>query len=196
MRIGPKYGYFPNPAKCVLIVKDPKSEKEAEELFGEYNMEFTTGNRHLGAVLGSTQSKVEFVTTKVDQWVDDVKQLANIAISEPQAAYTGYCSGIQHRWTFFQRTIPGISELMRPLEREIRETLIPALVGRQVSNEEREITALPVRYGGLGIKKPGDDCDPEYQASKEITKELKDAIILQAIDFRNLPTLEKRKKRG
>ena len=48
----------------------PKSEKEAEELFGEYNMEFTTGNRHLGAVLdnitllGSTISKVEFVTKK------------------------------------------------------------------------------------------------------------------------------------
>ena len=78
----------------------PKSEKEAEELFGEYNMEFTTGNRHLGAVLdnitllGSTISKVEFVTKKVNQWVDDVEQLANIAISEPQAAYTGYCSGI------------------------------------------------------------------------------------------------------
>ena len=84
MRIGPKYGYFPNPAKCVLIVKDTKSEKEAEELFGKYNMEFTTGNRNLGAVLGSTQSKVEFVTKKVDQWVDDVKQLANIAISGPK----------------------------------------------------------------------------------------------------------------
>ena len=48
-----------------------------------------------------------------------------------------------------------------------------ALVGRQVSGEEREITALPVRYGGLGIKKPEDDCDPEYQASKEIAKALK-----------------------
>ena len=52
----------------------PKLEKEAEELFGEYNMEFTTGNRHLGAVLGSTQSKVEFVTQ--NEWVDDVKELA------------------------------------------------------------------------------------------------------------------------
>ena len=35
MRIGPKYGYFPNPAKCVLIVKDPQLKKEAEELFGQ-----------------------------------------------------------------------------------------------------------------------------------------------------------------
>ena len=34
----------------------------------------------------------------------------------------------------------------------------------------------------------------EYQASKEITRELKDAIILQAVDFKDLPTLEKRKK--
>ena len=109
-----------------------------------YLDEFTTGNRHLGAVLGSTQSKVEFVTKKVEGWVDDVKQLAQIATSEPQAAYTGYCNGIQHRWTFFQRTIPGISDLMVPLENVMRRTLIPALVGRQVSDEEREITALPV----------------------------------------------------
>ena len=41
-------------------------------------MELTTGNRHLGAVLGSTQSKVEFVTKKVEEWVEDVKQLAKI----------------------------------------------------------------------------------------------------------------------
>ena len=59
-------------------------------------------------------------------------------------------------------------------------------MGRQVSDEEREITALPVRYEGLGNKKPEDDCDPEYQAcdpeyqaSKDITKELKDSIILR-----------------
>ena len=196
MRIGPKYGYFPNPAKCVLIVKNPKLEKEAEELFGKYNMEFTTGNRHLGAVLGSTQSKVEFITQKVEEWVDDVKQLAKIATSEPQAAYTGYCNGIQYRWTFFQRKIPGISELMTPLENEIRRTLIPALVGRQVSDEERQITALPVRFGGLGIKKPEDDCDAEYKASKKITEELKEAIIIQAVNFnfKNISALEKKKK--
>ena len=84
---------------------------------------------------------------------------------------------------------------MRPLENEIRRTLIPALVGRQVSDEEREISALPVRFGGLGIKKPEDDCDHEYHASKEITKELKEAIILQAVEFKNLPALEQRKKK-
>ena len=67
---------------------------------------------------------------------------------------------------------------MTPLENEIRRTLIPALVGRQVSDEERQITALPVRFGGLGIKKPEDDCDAEYKASKKITEELKEAIII------------------
>ena len=80
------------------------------------------------------------------------------------------------------------------LENEIRRTLIPALVGRQVSDEEREISALPVRFGGLCIKKPEDGCDHEYHASKEITKELKEAIILQAVEFKNLPALEQRKK--
>ena len=45
------------------------SGNSAEVLFAEYkiNMEFTTGNRHLGSVVVSTQSKVELVTKKVDQ---------------------------------------------------------------------------------------------------------------------------------
>ena len=65
-----------------------------------------------------------------------------------------------------------------------------------MSDEERQITALPVRFGGLGIKKPEDDCDAEYKASKKIAEELKEAIIIEAVNFnfKNISALEKKKK--
>ena len=53
---------------------------------------------------------------------------------EPQAAYSAYISGIQHRWKFVQRTVPNISEAMEPLEHEIRQKLLPKMLGREISD--------------------------------------------------------------
>ena len=51
----------------------------------------------------------------------------------------------------FQRTVADASELFEPLENAIKDQLIPALVGREVSDAERQILALPLRHGGLGL---------------------------------------------
>ena len=60
---GPKYGYFPHPSKCVIIVKDQQTKERAEELIGRYGVEVTcSGQRHLGAIIGSQQYKKEYVT--------------------------------------------------------------------------------------------------------------------------------------
>ena len=50
-----------------------------------------------------------FVSEKVNLWVQDIEQLAGIAIEEPQAAYTAFVKSISHRWVFLQRTIPGVA---------------------------------------------------------------------------------------
>ena len=48
--IRPKYGYNPNPRKCILIAKNKDTHLEAQELFNECGIEITTeGKRHLGA---------------------------------------------------------------------------------------------------------------------------------------------------
>ena len=39
--------------------------------------------------------------------------------------------------------------------------------------------ALPVRYGGLGIPKPNESCNFEYEASVKITRPLSEAIMKQ-----------------
>ena len=53
------------------------------------------------------------------------------------------------------------------------------MVGREISDLEREVLALPIRYGGLGIQNPVKTSDREYHASDCITHELQDLIIAQ-----------------
>ena len=74
---------------------------------------------------------------------------------------------------------------MEPLEKAIRERLIPALVGPHfISDELRDIFALPSRSGGLGIQIPHRECDFEYQNSLIMTSQLTDAIFNQNRQFR------------
>ena len=104
--------------------------------------------------MGTTEFREEYVSNKVSKWVEDVKNLALIAKSEPQNAYAVFTKAIAHRWTYVQRTIPEIGHLFAPLEAAIYDHLIPALVGRAITPQERKMVALPVRYGGLGIHNP------------------------------------------
>jgi hypothetical protein len=87
--------------------------------------------------------------------------------------------GLAHRWTFFQRTIKNISNYFIPLEETIRNTFLPALLGRGISEEQRKIIALPLRYGGLAIQNPVLTSDKEFQASNVITDEVQRLIYNQ-----------------
>ena len=163
-RIGPSYGYFPKPSKTVVIVKRPEDLAEAEALFKPLGIKVTNdGERHLGAMVGTQQFRDEYVKRKVSHWVKDVEDLAEIAVEEPQVAYCGFVKALAHRWTFVQRTIADTTHLFQPLEDAIREKLIPSLIGREVSDVERRLLALPVRFGGLAIQNPVNTADREYK---------------------------------
>ena len=182
---GPKYGYFPLASKTVLIVK-PQHEELAKTIFGGSGVKITTsGERHMGAVIGSTTFKEEYINQKVLKWVQDVEQLAEIAKDEPQAVYSSYTKAIAHRWSYVQRTIPNTSHLFAPLESEIREKLIPSLVGRNISDIERRILGLPIRLGGMGITDPTKTAEHEFYASNMITRSLTRIIYNQEGDLSN-----------
>ena len=174
--VGPKYGYFPLANKTVLIVKEEHLTK-AQEAFGTSGVKITTsGERHMGAVIGNNVFKEQYIAQKITKWVEDVEALADIAKDEPQAVYASYTKAISHRWTYVQRTIPNIGHMFAPLETCIREKLIPSLVGRKISDIERNILALPVRKGGIGIANPVTTSDHEFSASIAITRNLTDII--------------------
>jgi hypothetical protein len=77
---------------------------------------------------------------------------------------------------FLMRTTPGIEDLLQPLEEAIAQEFIPAITGREVSDEIRELLALPPRLGGLGIVLPTLKSAEEFEASKAITKALVETI--------------------
>ena len=182
--MGPKYGYFPKASKCVLILKDESLVTQANALFSGTGITITCrGERHLGAVVGQESFKNEYVDQKIKKWIQDIKDLAYVANDEPQAAMSAYVKSICHRWVFLQRTVPGIRDNFIPLEECIRHTLIPALIGRQVSDVERQIISLPVRLGGLGIADPTETAEREYEASVKITEDLANLIFLQKQDL-------------
>ncbi len=152
MEVGPKFGYFPNASKTVLIVKGIENLAKAKSVFKDTEIHVTVeGDRHLGAVLGSEAFKQEYVKRKVEGWIKDINELAEVAKEEPQIAYSAFTKGLSSRWCYVQRTVEGISELFIPLEEAIRNNLIPAILGRKVTDIERDILAFSFRYSGLGM---------------------------------------------
>ena len=110
--------------------------------------------------------KEKYVSEKIIKWVEDVEELARLAVDEPQAVYSCYTKAISHRWSYVQRTIPGIRHLFIPLEEAIKEKLIPAIIGRKISDVERKIFAVPVRMGGMNILNPVETAETEYESSR------------------------------
>ena len=187
--LGPKYGYHPKASKTVLIVKDPDMLEYANEIFVDTGVTIDIeGERHLGAVIGSESYKAEYITKKVEKWIQDIEQLTEIGKDEPQLALTGYTKALCMRWSFVQRTISGVKDHFQPLEDAIREKLIPAIVGRKVSDIERRILALPVRYGGIGLQNPTETSELEYETSVATTMNLTKVIYNQDTNFDNLDT--------
>ena len=169
---GPPLEYYLNSKKCWLVVK-PEKEGRAKEMFAGTGIKITTeGRKHLGAALGSRSYLEQYVGSKEEDWVGEVTRLAEFARSQPQASYAAFTFGLRHRWTYFMRSLPDIENLLQPLERAFSEVLIPSLIGRNCSEAERNLVALPVRMVGLGLINPSDNADVEYSASIRVSAPL------------------------
>ena len=176
---GPDLGYYPNAKKCWLITK-PDKKDHAKAIFEGTAINISTqGQKHLGAALGSRAYLEEYVDGKVEEWVSQVVKLAEYATSNPQVCYAAFTFGLCHRWTYFLRTLPDIEDLLEPLERAIADVLIPSITDHHCTKEERDLVALPVRRGGLGLINPSHDAASQFKVSTKITAPLVEKIIAQ-----------------
>jgi hypothetical protein len=193
--IGPRYGYYPKPSKCILLAK-PDRVEQARKVFKGSGIDIktegakdsgveiiTTGTRHLGAAVGTDDFKHSYIKKKVDAWIACVKTLATIANSEPHAAYSAYTHCLQTQWGFLCRSMPGVPALFQPLEDAIRTLFIPALLRREVNDRERDLLSLPARMGGLGILKPIDDCLISHNNSIYVSAPLVRLVQRQEFEF-------------
>ena len=87
------------------------------------------------------------------------------------------------KWTYFLHTLPNVSDFFQSLESIIIQEFIPAVTGRFVSDLERDLFALPVWMGGLGLCNPSTIADFEYTSSVSVTSSLIHEIIQQRMCF-------------
>ena len=177
LEMGPDYGYYANSPKTWLLVKEDTYE-EAMQVFGATNIRITSsGWKYLGTTIGNEEFKSAYVRANVEEWKTELEKLADIAASQPQAAYCALNQGLKHRWSYLSRTTENISELLQPIEETLRQKVIPEITGKSNINDiERKLFALPARLGGLGFDIPTEIADQLYATSTAISQPLKDAI--------------------
>ena len=163
---GAKYGYYVNPGKSWLILKNETDLNKANDLFQDLEIQITTeGHRLLGAVIGAESFKEEYVANLVSTWCLELKKLSSIAISQPQPAFSAFTLGYRHIFTYYLRTIPNIADLLRTLEDLIATQLLPSILGQDIWKIDRETFALPTRCGGLGIPCHHEEAEFEFNTS-------------------------------
>ena len=119
-QLGPTFGYYPNAKKSWVIAKPDKVDL-ARELFKNTDVQVTDeGQRHLGAVIGSMTFRKKYIQEKVGYWISEIEKLAEIAKTEPHAAYTAFTFGLKQKWNYISRTIPGVGSMLQPMEKCIK----------------------------------------------------------------------------
>ena len=153
---------------------------QAKKMFANTGVQITAeGSRCLGAAIGSTNFKKDYLMKKVNTWLAELNSLVAIAKSQPQAAYSVFTQGLKHKWSFICRTMKDAATALASLEKALASSLIPnTLCDRDIGSEERCVMSFPCRDGGLGLINP-TTLSTLYQASLTITAPLVAKIIHQ-----------------
>jgi hypothetical protein len=177
---GQKFGYYVNESKSWLILKDETLLNTAKNVFCNSAIKFTTeGKRHLGAVLGSDNFRKQYTEEKVSEWCAEVEKLSEYAKSQPQAAFSAFIHGEIHKFTYFMRTIPEMETYLEQLDDVITNRFIPTLFESLITEQDRKLFSLPIRFGGLGIPYLIEKAQEHYSASQKMTASLVAIIVMQ-----------------
>ena len=101
---------------------------------------------HLVASIGSNEFRIKYVTEKVSEWCEELKPLPNFVKS-----YAAFCFGEQNKYSYFVRTIQSMNELMKPVDKVIQNNLLPSIIGKTITENQRRLYSLPTNSGVLGI---------------------------------------------
>ena len=76
---GPDFGYYPKPAKTILIIKDT-SQMQSTQKLKDGGIKITEqGERYLGSVIRTESFRKQYIKNKVEEWGKDLQLLSNYA---------------------------------------------------------------------------------------------------------------------
>jgi hypothetical protein len=178
VELGPAFGYYPEPLKSILVVKEV-NKAAATEYFADLGFTVVTGHRYLGGFLGANEDLQAWLKDKASTWEHAVGELAGIAPKYPQTAYTGLQKSLQNEWQFVQCVKPGIGDHFHGVEVALATKFLPALFGESIDDDgdpRRILASLPVKHAGLTIPNPTDSASSCYEASTLVCSHLTAAV--------------------
>ena len=90
-------------------------------------------------------------------WISEITTLSWIRCDSTSSVICGIHIGLKNRWIYFLRTLADIQDWLETLESAISRVFTPAITDRLFGQLDRDILALPVRLGGLGVANPSSD---------------------------------------
>jgi hypothetical protein len=118
----------------------------------------------------------------VADWEVELENLAEIAKSEPQAAYIGLTKAYRSKFTYFMRTIDSFDSYVSPIDDLLNEKFLPAIFDEEAPFQRplSDLFTLPIKVGGLGVPNLKNESKTQYEASKAITRTHVQSIVMQA----------------
>ena len=178
--LGKLYGYHVNVDKTVLLVKPGLVEK-AQQIFQSTGVLIVAeGTRYLGSAIGEHQFGHLYLQQKVADWVEELDHLAEMASTEPQAAYAALSHGLRGRWNYILRTLRADPDDLVQMDSVLTKWVLHAITGHHTFVEDEiSLLQLPARLGGIGFPSIKDIAVQEFDASKRITSAQVSEICLQ-----------------
>ena len=98
------WDYFPELSKSFVVI-DEHCRYEAEALFQGLGVYILTGHGYLEGFIGDLNQRNVFVEKKVNNLVNHFRVFSDIALTQPQLAYTDVTRSLQHELTFLLRIV-------------------------------------------------------------------------------------------
>jgi hypothetical protein len=147
---GPARGYFPEPAKSILISGSNLSEASQEQL-SEFHFKRHAGHRYVGSFIGTAEARQAWLEPQIAKWIRGIESLSRVARRFPQTAYAGLVKSLQMEWQYLQQVTPGAADSFIPVEEALHSSFIPALLEESEAGvaKLRALLQLSVRQAGM-----------------------------------------------
>ena len=150
------------------------------------NVTFVCGHAYLGGFVWSQRLKKAWLEEKVEVWSRAVETLGAIARHYPQDVHAAVTISLQNEWQYVQRVVLNSAPFFAPLERAIREHLLPPLLSihkGDIDGDFRELLGRSIKGGGIGIRNPVDTAPLMFTTSALATDHLVDSPIDKGVTF-------------
>ena len=122
-------------------------------MFAGTNVEITQDAQVLGSVSGNSEASNNFVKDAYYNYTKSLERFGQFALTSPQNAYACLTKRVQQKLSFVSRITPSNDGVLDQVEEQLHR-LIPKVVGKEKTQEERELFSLLLSMSGLQIALP------------------------------------------